>query len=538
MRCLLLCAVLLIGLTLIGCSAVHVTDTRPDYLALVRGYADAMIERGRDTYGERHSPLFAAALDRKTCRVFGAMPPDLPSMRKRDRTFSGANPMHDLSLYQTLYALTEITGETRYAREADAALKWFFENCQSPKGLMAWGEHQGWSFLTDKPSAPRAHHEFYRPWVLASHTTALAPEAMHRLAVGLWEHQIGDHATGAFSRHARLIWDPAQRSGGRGAEFPRHGGFYIELWARDYQRTGSPLMLHAIEVLLQSFLDRRDPTRPYCLVVSFWASHPPLIPPAFYLERYLRTGVPDPVIGDWATPPRDGGIGLGVDSWDVDLAGEALLSARAGYYGLLNHLDDQIRRLTNGRRSGVSLDDTVIVYTADHGEMLGDHYCWGKRIPYQGSVHIPFLVRTPASWGYPRGQTLSNPICLEDVMPTLLELAGVPIPDTVEGDSLAPLLRGESTPWREFVHIECAPLHQTLTDGKEKFVWFTADGREQFFRLSEDPDECHDLIDRPQEAERIAHWRRLLIGQLTGREEGFTDGERLIAGREAIPGGG
>ena len=286
------------------------------------------------------------------------------------------------------------------------------------------------------------------------------------------------------------------------------------------------------------FLDRRDPTRPFCLVVSFWASHPPLIPPAFYLERYLRTGVPDPVIGDWATPPRDGGIGLGVDSWDVDLAGEALLSARAGYYGLLNHLDDQIRRLTNGRRSGVSLDDTVIVYTADHGEMLGDHYCWGKRIPYQGSVHIPFLVRTPASWGYPRGQTLSNPICLEDVMPTLLELAGVPIPGTVEGDSLAPLLRGESTPWREYVHIECAPLHQTLTDGKEKFVWFTADGREQFFRLSEDPDECHDLIDRPQEAERIADGRRLLIQQLTGREEGFTDGERLIAGREAVPGGG
>jgi arylsulfatase A-like enzyme len=309
-----------------------------------------------------------------------------------------------------------------------------------------------------------------------------------------------------------------------------------------------PEELHATNWTMyeaQRFLDRRDPTRPFFLVVSQIASHPPLVPPAFYLERYLRTGVPEPYIGDWAQPPENAGIGLSVDGtrpgggdpalarWtrNAFLTGERLLSARAGYYGLINHLDDQIRRLLNGILGGVDPRRTVIVYTADHGEMLGDHYQWAKSVPYEGSTRIPFLMRVPEALGFPHGQVLDQPVCLEDVMPTLLELADVPIPGSVEGRSLVPLLRGESPPWRDYLHIECSPMHHTLTDGVEKYCWFVPDGREQFFRLDDDPGECHDLAGDPDEAERVAYWRSLLIQELAGREEGFTDGDRLIAGR-------
>ena len=292
----------------------------------------------------------------------------------------------------------------------------------------------------------------------------------------------------------------------------------------------------------QRFLDRRDPTRPFFLVVSHIASHPPLVPPAFYLERYLRTGVPNPFIGDWAVAPENRGIGRAVDGRGpepltrlVDLAGERLLSARAGYYGLINHLDDQIRRLMNGVEGGVDPRRTVIVYTADHGEMLGDHYLWAKSVPYEGSARVPFVMQVPDELGFPRGQVLNQPVCLEDVMPTLLDLAGVPVPASVEGRSLVPLLRGESPPWRDYLHIECSPHHHTLTDGVEKFCWFVADGREQFFRLTDDPGECHDLANEPEEADRIAHWRGLLIEELAGREEGFTDGRKLIPGRPYPP---
>lgn len=281
------------------------------------------------------------------------------------------------------------------------------------------------------------------------------------------------------------------------------------------------------------FLRQRDPERPFFMVVSFLAAHPPLLPPAFYFERYLRTGVPTPHIGDWAVPPPHGGAGLPVDSARVDLRGEALLCARAGYYGLLNHLDDQIRRILApvtgvDRMTG---HNTVVMLSSDHGEMLGDHYLWRKTLPYEGAARIPLLVRAPERFGLQAGSVRDEPVSLADLMPTILDFAGIPAPTDVDGSSLLPLLRGEKTPWREFVHIEHAPVHHALTDGREKYIWFAADGCEQLFSLSDDPDECHDLAGDPAARDNLAAWRQRLIRFLQPRPEGFSDGRRLIPGR-------
>jgi arylsulfatase A-like enzyme len=281
------------------------------------------------------------------------------------------------------------------------------------------------------------------------------------------------------------------------------------------------------------FLRKRDESRPFFLVVSFLAAHPPLLPPAFYLERYIRTGVPGPVLGDWAEPPPHGGIGMDVSASNVDLRGEALLCARAGYYGLLNHLDDQIRRILNpvtgvDRMTG---NNTAVLLVSDHGEMLGDHHLWRKTLPYEPSARIPFLMRAPKRFGIGPRTVVEKPVGLQDVMPTVLDLAGLPVPDSVEGRSVLPLARGQDAAWREFIHIEHAPVHQSLTDGREKYIWFTADGREQFFDLAEDPHECRDLADDPAHAEKLGRWRRLLIRELEGRPEGFTKSGELVPGR-------
>ncbi len=278
------------------------------------------------------------------------------------------------------------------------------------------------------------------------------------------------------------------------------------------------------------YLERRDPTCPFFLVVSFLAAHPPLSPPAFYLERYLRTGVPDPVIGDWARPPEGGGIGSDVSANDVDLTGEALLCARAGYYGLINHVDDQLRRLLNPVRSPVG-KNTVVLYTSDHGEMLGDHHLWRKTVPYEPSARIPMLLRAPAEFGLTPGTVTDAAVGLHDVMPTLLEFGGVPVPETVDGRSLLPLMRDDADLDRAYLHIEHAPMHHTLTDGREKFIWYVQDGREQFFDLREDPQELTNRIDDQASQERITMWRGRLIAELKDRPEGFSDGTRLIAGR-------
>lgn len=237
-------------------------EKHPEYLKAVRAYADALLERGRDTYGRVHSPLIAATLDRKSLKLFDgeglkkirSIPRAAWGIRAHDRVTTGANPMHDQNLYQILYALTEITGEKRYAAEADRTLKWFFEHCQSPKtGLMAWGEHIGWDFVKDGVAGNT--HEYFRPWVLWERSFQLAPGACARFARGVWEHQIGDHKRGNFSRHAR--WD--RHGPGRNSEYPRHGGFYIATWAAAYEKTKDAVFLRAIETLVDYFDGRRSP---------------------------------------------------------------------------------------------------------------------------------------------------------------------------------------------------------------------------------------------------------------------------------------
>jgi hypothetical protein len=254
-----------IGLILVeslaGTVVVEAADNEsrdmPDYLNIVRAYADAMIERGQDTYGQAHSPLFAEELDRKTMRLLegdplrkvAAMTRDEWGIRPHDRMLDGCNPQHCLNLYQVLFQLTEMTGRNRYAEEADRSLTYFLAHCQSPAtGLFWWGEHAGWDLRKDKPLEKPAGntHEFYRPWILWPRCWQLNDAACERFARGLWEHQIGDHETGDFSRHASV----ASHGPGTEAPYARHGGFYIETWAMAYKQTRDDVFLVAIESVL------------------------------------------------------------------------------------------------------------------------------------------------------------------------------------------------------------------------------------------------------------------------------------------------
>ena len=285
------------------------------------------------------------------------------------------------------------------------------------------------------------------------------------------------------------------------------------------------------------FLRKRDPTVPFFLVASFIAPHPPLVPPAFYMERYLRMDLPEPVIGDWAQSPEHDGLGDDVSAARVHLKGEARRSCLAGYYGLINHVDDQIRRLLNPVNGIPRLAgrNTVVLLTSDHGEMLGDHHLFRKSLPYEGAARIPLLLSAPDRFGIKPRTVCDRPVGLEDIMPTLLEMAGAPVPETVEGRSLLPLMRGETPAWRPWLHIEHSPSHHCLTDGREKYIWFVADGREQFFDLAADPKELRDLTRDGRAAARVETWRKRMVEELRHRPEGFSDGARLIPGRPYPP---
>ena len=289
----------------------------------------------------------------------------------------------------------------------------------------------------------------------------------------------------------------------------------------------------------RELIERHDDEAPLFLTASFLAPHPPLFPPAFYMNRYLRMDLPPPSIGAWAQPPPNDGRGVGVDAHRTVLRGEALRSAQAGYYGLINQLDDQLYWLITEFRakSGAMGRPWVILLTTDHGEMLGDHCFFRKCEPYEGASRIPFLIQGSEGLEFSTGLVSREPVCLEDIMPTLLDLAGLATPGGVDGVSLVPLLRGCKGTHRPFLHGEHSPCYSDeqayhfLTDGRHKYIWRPTDGGEQLFDLRRDPGELYDLHGERRLTAELSLWRQRLIDRLCGRPEEFTDGKRLIPGR-------
>ncbi|MFE5322075.1 arylsulfatase [Paenibacillus sp. NPDC056579] len=284
------------------------------------------------------------------------------------------------------------------------------------------------------------------------------------------------------------------------------------------------------------FLRRRDPGKPFFLWTSFVRPHSPLDPPQAYFDMYKDLEMPDPPVGDWVE--RTGGGSGSSDPTTIfgEVPARRLNRARAAYYALITHIDDQIGRLLNALQEYGVLRDTLIVFTSDHGEMIGDHHFYRKALPYEGSAKIPFLVYDPSgSLGFRKGAVVDEVVELRDIMPTLLDAAGAPVPESVDGSSLLPLCRKETAGrWREYIHGEHAfgaLSNHYVTDGREKYIWYSQSGEEQLFDLSSDPQELVNLAAQPGREERIALWRERLIGELDGREEGYVDQGRLIAGR-------
>lgn len=276
------------------------------------------------------------------------------------------------------------------------------------------------------------------------------------------------------------------------------------------------------------FYQRRDPTTPFFLKVSYHQPHQPCTPPQAYWDRYIDAELPPVVEAEWSTKQDGYEPGLPVSSWQTVLGERQMQQFRAGYYGCINHIDDQIGRLLRW-----TPPNTVVLFCSDHGEMLGDHQWIRKARALEPSIRVPFLMKFPESTGIDQGRRIDAPVELMDVMPTLLDCAGVAIPDTVEGTSLLPHLRGESD-WRERVHGEMGGMGgensgmQFLTAGNRKYIWEPGLDRELFFDLDQDPEERHPIPIDGERASEIDDFRQDLIRRLEGRPEGFVEDGKLV----------
>ncbi len=288
------------------------------------------------------------------------------------------------------------------------------------------------------------------------------------------------------------------------------------------------------------FLQRRDPTLPFFLKTSFARPHSPYDPPAVYYNRYDTMRLPAPAVGEWAVRHDDRRGATDPNARRGRLSRRDIQRARAGYFGAINHIDHQLGRIMRFLREERLDEQTMVVFTSDHGDMLGDHHLWRKTRPYEGSVHIPMIVRLPTSMRGGVRRRVDAPVCLQDVMPTILDVVGVPAPATVDGASMLPLMSGDHAPCRPFIHGEQSRAPQAvamhyLVDDTWKYIWFPDEEREQLFRLADDPYELRNLAGNAALQAEQRRLRQSLVGVLEKRQVGLTDGRDLVCQRGRPP---
>ncbi len=288
-------------------------------------------------------------------------------------------------------------------------------------------------------------------------------------------------------------------------------------------------------------IQKRDPERPFFLTLSFNAVHPPFCPPQCYYDMFKDIEMPNPMIGEWArsceheiSQPPD------VNAWRTKLSPEKIQRARVAYFAFIAYVDAQIGRFVEFLNRSRLGRDTFFLFTADHGEMLGDHHLWRKTYAYDPSARIPFIVRPPLSWKARRNFSSDALVGLEDIMPTFLESADVRLPESVEGKSVCGIISGESEDVREYYHHEHSECYvydnayQCITDKEWKYIWNPVTGAEQLFERKEDPYELNDLAPQADYADTLARYRGIMATHLKDRPEGLSDGESLTPNPVAV----
>jgi arylsulfatase len=302
------------------------------------------------------------------------------------------------------------------------------------------------------------------------------------------------------------------------------------------------------------FLKTYNQTRSFFLKVSFHRPHSPYDPPKVYMDQYDPTDMPDPYTGgNWdsryavhynTTP--DPGI------WCGNISLDTLRVSRQAYYGNVGFIDSWVGEILTVLQEQGLADNTFVLFTADHGDMLGDHYHFRKTYPYFGSAHIPMMFKWPMSRrphpptggdiSEPRGSVREEVVELRDLFPTFLDVAGVPVAHTLNGSSLLNLLRAsqpghklqnsisqqqqEGETWREYLDLEHSTCYNitnhwnALTDGHTKYVFRAYFDDEQLFDLDSDPHEMTNLAGEPEWRSTLEQWRGRMVEQFVREGRG------------------
>ena len=249
---------------------------------------------------------------------------------------------------------------------------------------------------------------------------------------------------------------------------------------------------------------RKDDGQPFCLTVSMTHPHDPYTIPKAYWDRYSDTEIPLPQ----AVPPQDAldphsqRLLKVYDLWNKPVPEDRIRDARRAYFGACSYIDDQVGSLLAVLEDTGVLDDTLIVFSGDHGDMLGERGLWYKMHWFEMAARVPLLVWAPGQFAPAR---VAASVSTADLLPTLVELAGgAPMPELpLDGRSLVPHLRGaggHDQVFGEYMAEGTVSPVMMLRQGDYKLIYSETDPC-LFFDVRNDPQERENLATSPAHAQ-------------------------------------
>ena len=254
--------------------------------------------------------------------------------------------------------------------------------------------------------------------------------------------------------------------------------------------------------------------KPFLIWCSFPKPHAPFDPPLEFVNMYDPHEMPAPLGDASMLANRNPFLDRirfthGLSS----LSSAAMKVIKAYYYALVTHQDAQVGRVMDALEDTSLAEETIVIYTADHGELLGDFGAYFKASFLNGSVRVPFIVRAP---DIPAGQRRKQLVGLQDILPSLAGLTGCSLNQEVQGLDLTAVLREETAQLRELYYSHCLEEPQQsamVTDGRWKYIYSQEGPTEQLYDLLEDPDELNNLAADPHNEKLVKPWREKLIAE-------------------------
>jgi arylsulfatase A-like enzyme len=256
-----------------------------------------------------------------------------------------------------------------------------------------------------------------------------------------------------------------------------------------------------------AFLESRKDTRPFCMYLAFEGPHDPRVAAPHYLQLYARDRLPLPANYLPEHPFDNGEMKIrdeALEAWPR--TPDAIRRHLHEYYACITSIDGHIGRLLQALEQLGELDNTLIVFTSDNGLAIGSHGLMGKQNLYEDGMKVPLLFRGP---GIPQGQSQAL-VYLLDVFPTLCELAGTQVAAEVDGQSLVPVIRGQTPTVRDTLFLSYRDVQRAVRDERWKLIVYPKVKVRQLFDLQSDPYEVRDVGNQPEHAERV----RTMLGEL------------------------